>query len=136
MRPIVKTLTNMLLQTLAGDAPANLWVDERGRLHVTPSGGVAPAPAPATAVSTPASVAVDDEGVALEGECPAGALIRSPLSNTAIVYLGGPDVTAEAGFPLYPGETFEVPDTIVDLALIGAICDTDATAELRVWVAE
>lgn len=39
MRPIVKTLTGLLLRSLTDDAPANLWVDERGRLHVTSSGG-------------------------------------------------------------------------------------------------
>jgi hypothetical protein len=47
---------------------------------------------------------------ASEGRFASNVTIHAPSSNSATVYIGGPDVNATVGFPLVAGATLSVGD--------------------------
>lgn len=85
--------------------------------------------APIRSVSS-AAVAVQLTATAIGSTGVRATGIRAPETNGGTVYLGGSDVSAANGFPLYPGDTFDLAD--VDLSVIYAMSDTEEL-ELRLF---
>lgn len=67
---------------------------------------------PAVTVGKPSSVLDPDS-----------CLVKSPSTNTATIYIGGPDVSSSNGFPLAPGDSAIALDANATEAIY-AVCAT------------
>ncbi|KYG11398.1 hypothetical protein BE21_57450 [Sorangium cellulosum] len=101
------------LPTLPEDKVANLFVDERGRLHVTASGSVGSIPSSSAPTSLAEFSVPTGTATAIGATTSAtrSILVQAPLANTIAVYVGGSGVTTSTGIELLPGDAVTLATT-------------------------